>query len=848
MGLLYNELASTAVGPVYPISKSARFSRYTGAANYFTRTPSASGNRKTWTFSVWLKLGGYSTGAARSFFTTGVDQTNFNTFVIGGGNNNNGYWTQGGVFIQNTFALAGWRDCSAWKHFVYVYDSTQANSFDRTVVYENGIRLPLRDAVPITLNFDSLVNSTSPITIGAGVSHVASTAAIGQYDGNLAEIVFLDGVKPTTTTRIINGETQTVLTQLGEFNAGTGVWEARRWTGSYGTNGYYLNFSDGTSATTLGYDYSGNNNHFTPVNITRTNGAQAECWTNDVPSGNGAQAPLPQPSTNYCVLNQLDIPSDGFKLYANATAVADANHYGNRGTMAYPSIGNWYWEAVTATTTTASSAIAVGVATISSTLTTPLSGTSGAYGIYAVDNRFRCSSGTPTLISGGAIAAGTTIQVAYNAASRYLWIGINNSWWDSSGGTTGNPTTGANPTFTLPAGEYFPFVTMYSNAITANFGQVAFNYTPPSGFTTLCASNIPKSVVINGGNVTSAALYLGNGSSQTITNDFNMQPDLVWVKDRTNAEWHILTDSNTGASKYWSTNSLNQQSTGATTHINAFTSSGFTVGSAGAVNRSSATGDYYVAWQWQAGKGVTSANTVGQCASTVSANQAAGFSIIKYTGTGTTYGSSPNYITSIGHGLTVAPKVWMVKRLDAANNTYNALYTTAIDGTIDLFQINLTDAKLDTSASAVTSTTISLPFGNSNFGASGGSYVIYAWAEVPGFSKFGSYVGATISGTLALGPFIYLGFRPKFLLIKSSSATGDWIIRDSSRNAYNTNQNHLKTLYPNLADVELVGSPNIDFLANGFKLRTQEANNNTAGVTYFYMAFAENPFAQANAR
>jgi hypothetical protein len=334
------------------------------------------------------------------------------------------------------------------------------------------------------------------------------------------------------------------------------------------------------------------------------------------------------------------------------------------------------------------------------------------------------------------------------------------------------------------------------------------------------------------------SVYTGNSSSQTIATQAALYPDLVWAKTRNTGDWHILTDSNTGVSKYWSTNSLNQQATGATTFINAISSSGFTVGSAAAVN-----GSTYplVAWQWQAGSGVTSANTVGQCASTVSVNQAAGFSIIKYTGTGTTYGTSPGYSTTIGHGLNAPPKFWMVKRLDAANPNFNIAYTNAIDGSMDALFINTTDAKTDSTNAATSSTTITMPFSNANVGASGGTYVAYAWAEVPGFSKFGSYLGAN-----ATNLFIYTGFSPKFIMIKCSSSTGDWVTYDTTRNPTNPDNTTVYELFPNLATAETATNDIYSF-SNGFRLITTNANINAA-QTYFYMAFAENPFAQANAR
>jgi len=856
MGLLYNELASSS-GPAYKIAKSVRFNKLPGIATYFTRTPSSAGNRKTWTISMWFKIGGFNTNTGRTFFSTEADSSNWFSLYPGSGNNNNVFSRIGGATFLDLFGATTWRDCASWKHYVLIYDSTEIENADRIKIFEEGIRVTdlVRSTTlaNITLDFETIVNSTTPIYIGAG-SNTNVVNLIGSvWDGNIAEVVFLDGVKPTTSTKLISGVARQVLTELGEFSPVTGVWEARKWTRSYGTNGYYLNFSDGTSTTTLGYDYSGNNNHFTPVGLVRNAGDANDCWTNDVPPNNGDTNPLLQPSSNYCVLNALDTP-DNYKLFnANSTGESiTTNHVGNRGTMAYPNTGKWYWEGIVGSNTTAASAVAVGVATRIAPLNTALGGANTAFGVYFVDNISSWRSTTNTWNATGSLTAGDTLQIAYDSANRLLWIGKNNVWYNSTGGTTGSdPATGASPSLDLSpvldtSTELFPYIQLYLNTLTTNFGQVSFNYTPPTGFTTLCATNISRSAVINGGKFMDATLYTGNSSSQTIGSNYDVYPDLVWVKNRNTGDWHILTDSNTGASKYWSTNALNAQTTGATTFINAISSSGFTVGTAAPVNGST---NSLVAWQWQAGQGVTSTNTAGQVTSTVCVNQDAGFSIISYTGTGTTFGNAGNdYQTSIGHGLNVAPKFYVIKRLDAANFFFNYAYTTGIDGSLDVLNINNNNAKIDSELGIVTNTTITVPFGNNDFGVSGGTYLIYAWAEVPGFSRMGSYVGATIGGSFVLGPFIYTGFRPKFIMIKASSTTGDWVMIDTSRNPYNPNNAAEYFLNANTFNAETTTSPVIDIVANGFKLRDNGANYNTNGVTYFYMAFAENPFAQANSR
>lgn len=835
MGFNFGDVVASARGPVYPITNSLRFD--TTIANYLTRTPSVAGNRQKWTYSCWIKRGGNNTGTIKAMFSAGTNVYPNDAFLSGFGAGNRWFSSQfyAGVEYRYRFPTWWYQDYSAWYHYVFVWDTTQANADDRVSEYINGIKVTsFSSFLNPALNENGVVNTTVPHRIGDGLGY----SVAGYMDGYMTEINFLDGYSPTTTTRTVNGVAQTVLTQLGAFSPMTGSWEARKWTGSYGTNGFYLNFSNGTSTTTLGYDYSGNNNHFTLVNFTRATGV-TDCWCIDVPTGSAAPGPAARPSSNYCQLNQIDIPNAS--VYAGGVKTGSvASHIGFRGTMAYPTVGKYYFEVAVSTTTSSSVAASVGICTKDASLTVPSTGTSGTYAVYIVDNTYAFANGSFVWsLAGVTAAANSVLQVAYDTVTGYLWIGKNNVWYNSIGGTTGNPSAGTNPTITLtPGAELFPYIECYANSLYANFGQYAFFYTPPTDYKTLCTSNLVQSTVLNGAKFMDVSVYTGNGSSQTIATQAALYPDLVWAKTRGTGDWHILTDSNTGVSKYWSTNSLNAQTTGATTFINAISSSGFTVGSAAAVN-----GSTYplVAWQWQAGSGVTSANTVGQCASTVSVNQAAGFSIVKYTGTGTTYGTSPTYNTSVGHGLNSAPKFWTVKRLDATAAAFNLVYTTAIDGSVDVFQFQSTAAKADSGSALVSSSTVTMPFGNPDIGASGASYVMYCWAEVPGFSRMGSYLGAN-----AANLFIYTGFRPKFIMIKCSSTTGDWVTYDTTRNPTNPDNTTVYELFPNLGAAETATNDIYSF-SNGFRLITTNANINAA-QTYLYMAFAENPLAQANAR
>jgi len=329
-----------------------------------------------------------------------------------------------------------------------------------------------------------------------------------------------------------------------------------------------------------------------------------------------------------------------------------------------------------------------------------------------------------------------------------------------------------------------------------------------------------------------ATLYTGNGSTQAVSNAVNsvgMQPDLVWIKSRNQATNHALFDSVRGTGKVIQSNTTAAEATDNTT-LTAFNASGFSLGAAAGsyiVNTSTYT---FVGWNWKAG-GTAVSNTAGTITSSVSANTTAGFSVVTYTGTGSS--------STRGHGLGAVPSMIIVKRRDVADNW--AVYHASLGNTIAMF-LNLTQAQYanvvywdNTSPTSTVFTVRSATEVN----ASGGSYVAYCWAPVAGYSAFGSYTG---NGS-ADGPFIYTGFLPRWVMVKSSSAVESWYVWDTARDAYNVAS---AQLYPNLSNAE-ASAVSIDANSNGFKCRSATVVN-ASGATYIYAAFAENPLKYANAR
>jgi len=328
-----------------------------------------------------------------------------------------------------------------------------------------------------------------------------------------------------------------------------------------------------------------------------------------------------------------------------------------------------------------------------------------------------------------------------------------------------------------------------------------------------------------------ATTYTGTGATQTINNSANgvsFQPDLVWVKGRSGATDHAWYDAVRGVQKQLESNTATAETT-ETTGLTAFGSTGFTVGALAQMNTSAAT---YVGWQWNAG-GSTVTNTSGSISAQVRANTTAGFSVVTYTGT--------QVAATVGHGLGVAPRMIIVKA--RSNGTFN--WTTwhgtfTANGYIYLDGTNAVGSSSGPwNGTLPTSSVFSL---GADLGTnkSGDTYVAYVFAPVAGYSAFGSYTG---NGS-ADGTFVYTGFRPRFVMAKLSSGADRWGILNSASSPTNE---ILLELHANNTDTE-GGAGQVDFLSNGFKMRSNNSVFNSSGGTYIYMAFAENPFKYANAR
>ena len=790
---MFSSRKTAAPSGGYSIGKSLRFR--SSATAYLSHTNGSNGNLQKWTYSVWVKRGILTTGTYYQLFGGGTGS---------GGNDGLFFDTTAGalVFFFNssttTFITnALYRDPSAWYHIVLSVDTTQATAANRCVLYVNGSQVTSfsTTSYPSQNANSQYINTTNQNRIGA------HTNAGYYFDGYMAEINFIDGQYLSSSS-------------FGAYDT-NGVWQPIKYSGSYGTNGFYLPFSNTTSTTTLGYDSSGNGNNWTTNNISLTAGSTYDSMT-DSPTVSSTSV------ANYCVLNPISNPNapiysitSGNLNYSCSSSPGNAPKMAVTGTILMQKSGKYYWEA---TETSTNSIFGITSGLVSGGNAVGVNNAAVANG--AVQASAATYSGTtPSFTTNDVMGfafdvSGLTLAVYKNGTLLGTFSGLESSvtgWLVLSTVNTGSSST--------------------SN--TWNFGQQGFKYTPPTNFNALNTYNLPASTINNGALYMAATTYTGTGSSNSISNGNNntlgttFQPDFVWVKSRSAATDHKLTDSVRGVTKALISDSTAAESTDSN-GLTAFGSGGFTVGSDTNYNNNAAT---YVGWNWKAGGSGGSSNTNGSITSTVSANQTAGFSVVTWTGNGTAG-------ATVGHGLGVAPNMIIFKRRSATEN-WNTYHVSL--GNNNLVALNLTNAASSTSDfynTTPTSSVFYLGSGTGNNG-SGSTYVAYCFAAVSGYSAFGSYTG---NGSTD-GTFVYTGFRPRYVLVKRTDSTSDWYIWDTSRDTYNVIAN---TLLADTSGAE-TSATSIDGLSNGFKCRSATVVN-ASGGTYVYAAFAENPFNYSRAR
>jgi hypothetical protein len=558
--------------------------------------------------------------------------------------------------------------------------------------------------------------------------------------------------------------------------------------------------------------------HFYPNNLSLTAGANYDSLvdspTNISVTATDVGGVVPG---NYCTWNPLyalNVGAGARNILTNGNLTStDANSATYNGAMIATmgvSSGKWYWEV---TNTTASTYVPCNGIAFSSNITTEYAGISYVPYQQAIQLRV-ATSNTNLQTSVGNAANGDVIGIALDADNKTITFYKNNT------------IVGATQSYSSyqPTNPVFPAqwtVNQQGQVSVANFGQRAFTYTPPSGYKSLCSTNIAalgttevSKPAITPNKWMDTSLYGGSASIRNIVNS-GFKPDLVWIKSRANTGSHHVYDSSRGASLAMFSDATSGDNSRPNSLI-SFNNDGFTVGTSSDGN-TNLSGYSYAAWQWKQ-------------------SPTSGFNIVTYTGNGTTQ--------TISHNLGVTPAFAIYK---ARSGTTNWLvYHKSLNGGVNPqnYYMSLNSSASMPAALSNIFVPTSSNFSVTDYGAgnpSGVDMIAYLWAEVPGFSKVGSYVG---NGSTD-GPFVHTGFRPAFILTKNITTTGYWWeMVDNDRSPVNTSQNNL---YANVTDTEYTGSSYYkDILSNGFKPRSTNAGHNSSGDTFIYIAFAESPFALNN--
>jgi len=815
------------------IQRSLRFNDNDSA--YLYTTPSSASNRQTWTISAWVK---------RSSVTTGTYPTIFSS------NNSSNYGANGtylwfyttdelGLSIgSGTYYLktnAKFRDTTSWYHVVAHIDTTQGTSSDRVKLYVNGEQqTDFANATYPTQNYNTQINNTVQHTVGAR----RYTSIDNYFDGYLAEINFIDGYAYDPS-------------YFGFTDSQTGIWMPKRYEGTYGTNGFYFDFSDNSSTASLGIDKSPNGNDWTTSNFS-------------VSAGVGNDSVTDTPTNNFCTLNPLSLTATGANiLNGNLDYKSDSNYSIAAGNFTLKT-GKWYWEVTITAAMSGGNGQINGIVRgehPNSNAYVSYDTNGNVYGIgYVYNGSIQgASPDGSTNAPGGASGLATyteddvlgfasdiangTLAFYKNGSLQHTITGLNSYDWFPAGSGYGTSSTNS-----FNFGQLKTTSTTYADAK----GHGSFKYSVPSGFLAMCSANLSPNVpsIVRPQKHFDTLLYTGNDSSDRNIEGLEFKPDFVWIKNREGNDWHMLQDSVRGANKVLYSNRTDGEDTDNTNgHVNYFMNGGFnvTAGDSGNVNENN---EDYVAWCWKAGGnsntfnvddvGYASASAAGITEGSISLtgasiNTKAGFSIVSYTGNGTAG-------ATIGHGLGVAPN-WIFAKVRNASRSW-AVGTDFSPWTLNI-RLEESSGSADTSQSqsqwyetAPTSSVFYVGDGNTgnysgDTNVNGENYIAYCWTDIPGYSKFGGYTGNGSSD----GTYVHLGFKPAFLMVKKKSGANSWVIYDVKRSTSNVIDNYL---IAEGADVDNTNSAvNVDLLSNGFKFYSGYDIVNAGD--YIYMAFAEQP-------
>jgi len=821
MGVFQNHLMGAAAAAAsastdfydHQIANSVRMQM--GAGSRLRRTPSSAGNRQTWAISMWVKR--CKLGDEQFLYEAGAsgDQdgrlrlvfTDADKIMVGTGNAN--LATSSAVF----------RDTSSWYHIHW------KNTGGTNTVHVNGL-----EVISVSCSGDTAVNNT--VAQGIGCRGGSGDDTTSSLEGYIAEFLLFDGTAYSYTD--VTDDKNGVLIPADPSGL------------TFGTNGTWLKFE---SDSDLGNDSSGNNNDWTESNLA-THDQMTDTPTFNSSSNGG----------NFCTIGGLEKNTGGFTFSeGNLKYAVSTNNRGFIFSQGVPESGKYYWEVRATAFGGTQDQLFIGVCQpdkMRGNLTAGRGGGevsgAGGYtfdqyngaawldGVKQSNDSIGTSRSAPQTFGFAIDRDNNTLKWTYDGSSYSSTYTIPSSgplypYIGSGGGSntaSGVFNFGADSTF---AG----LVTAGGNADGNGYGN--FSLAVPSGYVALCAGNLPTPATDpeeeeGPYKYFVPKLYTGDGASTLAITGLEFQPDFTWIKNRDQTDVHNLYNSTLGVTKYLQIDNNAALTTDADT-LKSFTSDGFTVGADVITNTS---GEKYVSWNWKATGGTTATNNDGNVETTIQADSDRGFSIIKWTGTGSNS-------RTLGHGLTKEPEVFLVKRTENTQS-WNMWHSWANNGsepgTHGFFSPESSGAY--SAGSGGLTYWYPTGFGSSTVGVGGASgnnnsgevMIGWAWHSVDGFSKFSGYEG---NGN-ANGTFVYLGFRPAMIWIKSTSSTGNWLIFDDQREGYNVDNDQL------ISDdtTAEATSDMIDMLSNGFKCRISTYPN--VAETYAYLAWAENPFKYATAR
>ena len=811
----------------YEIERSIRMDGRDDQTN-FRFTPSSQGDRRKFTISWWMKAGHFVSGDQNdNYLFSAVRGSNNPQFDITFNHERLGlFGVTGGSYSYQLITQRVFRDPTNWMHFVVAFDTANSTSSNRIKIYINGELQNNFDTVSYPSQDFQTAWNTNEAEENIGRTFYGS--GVYNFDGYLAEIHNISSLALTPDS-------------FGETDSITGQWIPKPYSGADGDTScrWYLKFTDNSNntAATIGKDYSGQSNNWTPYNIDTHNSV------------------LDSPTNNFCTMNIIDKDRASNLDVRNGLLKPTTNHGFRtvRGTFGVTS-GKWYWEV----RTISMSDSFIGVMGYDTKVTTNRGGeTISDIMLRQNDGDARSFANNYGWGGSSYAASGDILMFALDMDSGLMFFGKNGTWMNSA-----NPANGTGFANYTSAEQYrlrrrtLPAVALYDNkSCMYNFGQDdtfqgaisatgntdgnglgVFKYAPPSGFLALCSKNLPDPQIANGEDHFEPIAYDGTNQNRSISG-LSFTPDLLWGKAMEAGHDHQMVDVLRGTGDYFMPNRTDTQT--ASDRITAFNSDGFSLGTDSRLN---ANNQKNVMWCWDAGTTNVS-DTGGTINVTRRTNTSGGLSIISYTGNGS--GGA-----TISHGLGTKPAWVIIKK---RGNDNFMVYHHAANGYDNpqnrYFELNTTTAPINqarmTNDVAPTSTLFTLG-SDSSVNQNGSNYIAYMWAQIEGYSDFGRYVGVGNS----FNSYINVGFQPSWILVKREN-TENWALWDTARTAINNEHNYNgRILRPDSDTTEggRVSGHAIDICSNGFKVRMTDQKAGANDDSYIVMAFAKNPFKTSNSR